>query len=398
MKENAEAATRAKSAFLANMSHEIRTPLNAVIGMAEIARRDLETEDSRSAGIVKEIITASRHLLNILNDVLDFSKIESGKLVLAAEPFTLKKMLHSIEGIIINRCKEKQIAFVLKVSGSADDTLTGDELRLKQVLINLLGNAVKFTGEGGTVNVMVDVSALSSEERRVVFTVRDTGIGMSAQQTAKLFSAFEQADASITRQYGGTGLGLAISQRIVRLMGGVITVTSTVGEGSEFRFSLDLPVFDTACERDEDVAPHREQAPDERHVAPLDLTGRRILLVEDIAINRTIITELLRDTHVEIIEAENGLDAIEVFEQAPEGGFDLVFMDIQMPGIDGYEAVRRLRVLDRADATTTPIIALTANAYREDIGRALEAGMNDHVAKPVELERLLHVLREHLKA
>ncbi|MDR3264513.1 MAG: response regulator, partial [Synergistaceae bacterium] len=384
--EAAREASRAKSEFLARMSHEIRTPLNAVIGMARIAGK-AESREKVGASI-EEIVTASNHLLGILNDVLDMSKIESGKFLLADESFLLRSAMKEVANIITHRCDEKDILFTTDFENLPDCGVRGDRLRLKQVLINLLGNAVKFTPEGGKIAFLtgaVPINASGEDETRlsVSFAVRDSGIGMTEEQASKLFVAFEQADSSIAARFGGTGLGLAISQNLVRQMGGEISVQSAPGEGSSFTFTL---VMDRAeCE------------PEDADSAGIpDLTGRRILLVEDLAINRVILAELLADTRVEIDEAEDGAEALEKFEDSPVNYYDLIFMDVQMPNVDGYEATRRIRILPRPDSATVPIIAMTANAYREDVEQARKAGMNAHLAKPIDVEAIMRLLVEKL--
>ena len=389
MKEEAEAATRAKSTFLANMSHEIRTPLNAVIGMAELAKRKVKSDTSQVAEKVDGILNASRHLLDILNDVLDFSKIESGKFTLVRDPFFLRRTMQAVEDLILQRCRDKNIVFRANhVKDLPDVVVRGDELRLKQVLINLLGNAIKFTREDGDILFLSDVVEASASHIRVRFAVKDTGIGISPKQMAKLFMAFEQADSSIAKRFGGTGLGLAISQKLVQEMGGEIRVKSQLGNGAEFSFELSLPLVTDA----ESVAGESVK----RDVPPPDLSGKRLLLVEDIQINRLILSELLYDTHVEIDEAESGEAAVAMFGASPEYHYDLIFMDIQMPGIDGYEATQQIRALNRQDAAGVIIMAMTANAYREDIQKSLYAGMNGHIAKPVQVDQLMILLRDSL--
>jgi signal transduction histidine kinase/ActR/RegA family two-component response regulator len=379
--EAARVASQAKGEFLARMSHEIRTPLNAIIGMTEIARRagDIKKKDYS----LQEIAAASDHLLGILNDVLDMSKIESGKFAIVHDAFDLEEAMDEVARIIVQRCIEKKIQFEQDFSGIAEEAVMGDKLRLKQVLINLLGNAIKFTPEQGKVCFRVNGSP-GGKNMRVRFRVADTGIGMSGEQMSKLFTAFEQADNSISVRFGGTGLGLAISQNLVKLMGGLITAESKPGEGSVFEFTLDM-------ERSE----YREKKA-VRSAAAGDYSGKRILLTEDIDINREIIKELLADTHVEIHEAEDGVRAVNIFSASPPGFFHLVFMDVQMPNMDGYEASGRIRALNRADAKTVPIIAMTANAYKEDIDKAIASGMNGHLAKPIDINEVMKTLDKYL--
>jgi CheY-like chemotaxis protein len=364
------------------MSHEIRTPLNAIIGMTEIARRAPETPKKDAS--LDEIASASKHLLGILNDVLDMAKIESGKFSLSTDAFALRTAMEEVETIVVQRCVEKNIRFVTKFNDMPDYGVVGDKLRLKQVLINLLGNAVKFTPDGGEIRFLVDTGAGADGALTARFQIADTGIGMTEAQMKNLFSAFEQADSTIAVRFGGTGLGLAISQNLVAQMGGLITVTSEPGVGSAFQFSIDLP-------RAELAAPEAVKGG-----GAVDLTGRRILLVEDIDINRLILKELLSDTHLEIDEAEDGLRGVERFLASPEHWYDLVFMDVQMPNLNGYEATRRIRDLPRADAKTVPILAMTANAYKEDIDRAIESGMNGHLSKPINIGDVTDALWKYL--
>ena len=387
MKEDAEAATRAKSSFLANMSHEIRTPLNAVIGMAEIARRkSLDTAPEVLAPI-NEIQVASAHLLGLLNDVLDFSKIESGKLMLTCDSFVLTQAMSVIASIFSQRCKEKNITLETNLCNLPDVVVEGDELRLKQVLINLLGNAIKFTDRNGRISFHVTVKDIPGQRVELEFLVKDNGIGMTEVQCEKLFTAFEQADNAISKHFGGTGLGLAISQRLVMEMGGEITAQSSFGEGSEFKFSIIVPVCDV------DSGGHRKDEPVDSTMP--DLTGKRILLVEDILVNRVIVTELLQETHAVIVEAEHGEMAVNLFAASPESHYDIIFMDIQMPGMDGYEATQRIRAQDRTDARSVLIVAMTANAYREDVEKALEVGMNAHLAKPIQIDQFVGLLNKY---
>ena len=389
MKEDAEASTRAKSFFLANMSHEIRTPLNAVIGMTEIARRQALSKAPEIVAPINEIRTASMHLLGILNDVLDFSKIESGKLILDCDAFVLIQAMNALKSFFEQRCIEKDITLDTNLHDIPDLVIEGDELRLKQVLINLLGNAIKFTDKNGTIIFRVTVTTLPDQKAQLTFLVKDNGIGMDKAQCKMLFTAFEQADNTIAKRFGGTGLGLAISQRLVMEMGGKITVQSTPGKGSEFKFSIIVSVRGNDNDNGKDCS-----AATLDHNMP-DFTGKRILLTEDIRINRIIVTQLLRDTNATIVEAENGKIAVNLFADSPHAYYDLVIMDIQMPEMDGYEATRQIRALERPDSGTTPIIAMTANAYREDVEKALEVGMNAHIAKPVQIGELIELLSRY---
>ncbi|MCL2127402.1 MAG: ATP-binding protein [Treponema sp.] len=383
LREEAEAASVAKSTFLANMSHEIRTPLNAVIGMTLVAKKTAADEKTKTA--IDEIETASKHLLGLLNNVLDMSKIESGKFELVDETFPLGTAMDEVEELILQRCEEKNISLKTSFGEIKNSRVTGDQVRLKQILINLLGNAVKFTPENGSIGFALDVQEESEKTIKVRFTVTDSGIGMTEEQIGRLFKTFSQADASIFSRFGGTGLGLSISQNLVQMMGGQITVKSRPGEGTAFEFTL---VFPRAEESPVSVKAPEEQIP--------DLSGRRMLLAEDVEINRVILKELLSETRVSIDEAANGEEVVAAFSSKPQGYYDLVFMDIQMPKMDGYEATRRIRALDRPDAGTIPIIAMTASAYREDIKNALAAGMNGHLSKPIEIEAIMRMLAEKL--
>jgi signal transduction histidine kinase/FixJ family two-component response regulator len=551
VKNAALEATRVKSEFLSRMSHEMRTPMNAIIGMAHIAGGTDDKEKLRFC--LSTIENSAGHLLNLINDVLDMSKIEAGKLELNAGPFDLEKMLMKVCNILEEKVDQKnQTLRVLIEKGTALDYI-GDEMRLSQVVTNLFSNAVKFTPEKGTIVLTVGEAERRGNCCRLRFSVSDTGIGMTPEQMEGLFNAFQQADASIATRYGGTGLGLAISQKIVEHMNGHIEVTSVPGKGSTFIFDveverdlqqvraasppspwppgvrvlianadrdsqahfkaiadqlgvhsdaaansgeavslasaavrngtpysavfLDCDLRDAAMEEEaveveeeaaegeavkgvietvrslppeidkntvfivasflkwnkiegdaneagvrrflpkplfpsslrdaiEDVSENAskdgqneekrvEEASDESE-APLDLSGKRILLTDDVEINRIIVKDLLEDTNVGIDEAENGEKALSLFEQSPENYYDMVLMDIQMPGIDGYETARRIRKLARPDAPKVIIIALTANVYTEDVEKALEAGMNGHLAKPIDIDEVRSLLAEQL--
>jgi len=376
----AQEASLAKSSFLARMSHEIRTPLNAIIGMTHIARSSIDKKGKLLESL-NEISTASTHLLGVLNDVLDISKIESGKFEIAYESFQLLQTIRDISNITAQRCKEKFINYSSNISQVHDISVIGDELRLTQVLLNLLSNAVKFTESSESVTFSVDVLHDDPSEIRLAFICSDTGIGISEEQMSKLFIPFEQADSSIAVRFGGTGLGLAISQNLVNLMGGDITVVSELSKGSSFRFEL------TFLKGNDSAASTEFFSTEE-----IDLSGKRVLLAEDIAINRQILQGILENTNVLISEAEDGRQAVEAFSKSPAGYYQLIFMDIQMPNLNGYEATREIRLLQHPDAKTIPIIAMTANAYQEDANMALAVGMTGHLSKPLDVNILMRTL------
>ncbi|MDR1668755.1 MAG: transporter substrate-binding domain-containing protein [Oscillospiraceae bacterium] len=372
LKREAQAAEKAKSTFLARMSHEIRTPLNAIIGMAGIAQKTDDPGETNNA--VDQILAASTHLLGMLNAVLDMSKIESGKFELVHKPFRMADAYREILAIIEQRCREKDVRFLHNFEEVRDMTLIGDKMRVNQVLVNLLGNAVKFTESGGEVRFNVRVKAEDETSALIRYEISDSGIGMSEEQLGRVFTPFEQSDSSIALKYGGTGLGLAISQNLIGMMGGEIRAESAPGSGSVFSFELHFEKGET-----EEVPPLN-----------IDLTGKTVLIVEDIEINRVILRANLPGA--DIYEAENGLSAVETFRSYGAGFFDVIFMDISMPVMDGYQAAREIRAAQQEDAKSVPIIAMTANVFQEDLDNAAEAGMNGHLAKPINMSALQETL------
>ena len=392
--KNAESASRAKSVFLATMSHEFKTPLNAIIGMAGIARNAISNTEvnnphtEKAVGSINQIIASSHHLLSILNDVLDMSKIDSGKLELSSKPFSTLRAYNEFAGMIEHNCQAKNIRFLTNTDEMKDITVVGDMLRLNQILANLLGNAIKFTPEGGEISLSVHVLQESSTHIKYSFTVSDTGIGMTGEQMARLFMPFEQTDSDVSAKYGGIGLGLTISQNIVKMMGSRIHVESKIGAGSKFYFDL---VFDKS--RGE---PGTDTEQTKRRDTGEGLSGKRILLADDIEINRMIVFEMLSAAGILLDEAENGQQAVEMFSASSSGYYDLVFMDLQMPVMNGYEAAEKIRSLDRPDSKAVPIIALTANTFREDIDKALASGMNDHLPKPIDVKIVMDTLEKYI--
>jgi CheY-like chemotaxis protein/two-component sensor histidine kinase len=356
------------------MSHEMRTPMNAIIGMTKIAEK---TDDvSRLKYCLSTINTSSVHLLGIINDVLDMSKIEAGKFELENIPMNIEKMLMKVCNIISDNIEKKNQKLNMTLAKDLNLDYIADDLRLSQVITNLLSNAVKFTPENGKITLVVEKTGTKENVNTLRFSVTDTGIGMTKEQTARLFNAFEQADGSISRKFGGTGLGLAISKHIVEKMGGRIWVESEQGSGSSFIFEVDLERMTGQELKSLEI---KTDTPAETP----DLSGVNIILAEDMEINREIFIALLEDTHITIDIAENGLAAVSKFRENPEK-YDLIIMDVQMPEMDGYQATRTIRAMDTPKAKNIPIIAMTANAFKEDVDRCLEAGMNDHLPKPID--------------
>ena len=373
----AEEASRVKSSFLANMSHEIRTPLHIIVGLGHLLRRDLS--DPLPLQRLDQLCASSDHLLSIINNILDLSRIEALQLVLDASDFRLGSVLDKVQPMLRAAAEAKGLALALDIGPRLDGVrLNGDALRLAQVLINLGSNAVKFTDQGG---VRLEVGCLeeSAERLRLSFVVEDTGIGMTGDELARIFEPFTQVDDSSTRSRGGSGLGLAISQRMVKLMGGVIRVDSQPGKGSRFTFQLVLPRATTA-------EPVPVAAP-----SPARLRGRRVLFAEDNHLSQEILFEMLEDLGCQVDVASDGIDALDC---ARAGHYDLILMDMQMPRMDGLTATRAIRALP--GYSETPIVALTANAFAEDRRRCLEAGMNGHLGKPVTPASLAATLGQWL--
>ena len=513
--EAAEQANKAKTAFLSNMSHEIRTPMNAIIGLNSIAMNDPTASDQVKEYLVKSGASA-QHLLGIINDILDMSRIESGKMIIKNEEFSFARSLEQVNTIISGQCSEKGLKYDCRTIGKIDDYYVGDEMKLKQVMINILGNAVKFTPEGGTVTFLIEEGQRYDGKATLKLTFRDTGIGMSEDYLPHLFDAFSQEDSSATNQYGSTGLGLPITKSIIELMNGSIEVESRKGLGTTFTVFVTLGEshhIDDDMEQG-DVDPHEmsvlvidddpialehaqivlgqvgvncevtrtgaeglemvklrharrddydlllvdwkmpdmdgvettrqiravvgydapiiiltsynwDEVADEARLAgvdsfvpkPLfagsvmdqfraafqrksagrtenraDLKGRRVLLAEDVVVNMEIMVMVLSMREIDVDVAENGRIAVEMFEQHPAGYYDAILMDMRMPEMDGLEATKIIRSMDREDAKEIPIIALTANAFDEDVQRSLQAGLNAHLSKPVEPEALYDTL------
>ncbi|MDR0974887.1 MAG: response regulator [Ruminococcus sp.] len=372
-KLEAEAASTAKSSFLSNISHEIRTPMNAIIGMTSLALKEELPDKVRL--YLKNTSDASARMLSLINDVLDLSKIESGKMEIVNADFDFCKMMMNSINVVSPLAKEKNIEIVIPEKLHFTNYLHSDELRLSQVIINLLSNAVKFTPDGGTISVQ---GALSDDNMLSV-SVSDTGIGIAPENLPKLFDNFEQADTSITRRFGGTGLGLAISRKITELMNGTLTVSSELDKGSVFTLTIPA-LFTGEISSDESL----------KDEILINFKGKRILVTEDIEVNRLIVTALLEDSGCIIDEAENGEIAVNLLKNNP---YDLVLMDMQMPVMDGLSATREIRKFN----PSVPIIAMTANAFKEDEKRCFDAGMDGHISKPIDADSFLLILSSYLR-
>ncbi len=382
-RDAAQAADRAKTSFLANMSHEIRTPLNGILGMAHLLRRG--GVNPKQADQLDKIEVSGRHLSSLINDILDFSKIEAGKLVLEHADFTLDDMIGDTLAVVANGASARGLQLSVDMQ-DMPQALCGDRTHLAQALINYLGNAIKFTPEGSIV-LKGRVSAETDNDYLLHFEVIDTGIGIAPDGQARLFEAFTQADSSTTRRFGGTGLGLAITRKIIQLMGGEVGVTSIPGQGSTFWLDVRLGKGEPL----ESAAP--PELPDNaEQILQRDHRGARVLVVDDDAINREVMEMLLTDIGLKVDIAENGIEAI---EKASATDYALIMMDQQMPKMGGLEATRKIRQL--VDRSATPIVAMTASAFAPDRERCLAAGMNDFIAKPVNIEELFQTLLRWLR-
>ena len=388
--EAANHANEAKSEFMSRMSHDIRTPMNAIIGMTAIAEKHLDDKE-RVADCLKKITVSSKHLLSLINEVLDMSKIESGKIELVEEEVNLAELIDNLVTMIRPVIQGKNHNLAVDVTNVKHENVIGDGVRMQQIFMNILSNAAKYTPDGGKIELNVvekpsGIQGYSSYE----FMFRDNGIGMSKEFLEKLFEPFSREASSRVNKIEGTGLGMAIARNIARIMNGDIVVESVLGKGTTFVVTLSFKLADGT---DSDAKKKEAQSQIDHETM---LVGRRVLLVEDNALNREIAEEVIAQTGVLVESAADGKEALEMFEKSPAQYYDMIFMDIQMPVMNGYDATRAIRALAHEDAASIPIIAMTANAFAEDIRMSREAGMNEHLTKPLDMEQLMQCLRKWL--
>jgi PAS domain S-box-containing protein len=387
-KEAAEALAQSKTDFLANMSHEIRTPMNAILGLSELA---LHSKENNQNDYLEKIHGASENLLTILNDILEFSKLDSTGIEIDSEYFNLSLLVNNLNNLFEETARQKNLTFELEVSPEVQRHLIGDALRLQQVLTNLLNNSIKFT-QTGFVRLRISVSQQDDKPILLTFSIEDSGIGISQEQQKILFQPFTQADTSITRRFGGTGLGLVISQKFIRLMGGEISLESTLHQGSHFWFTLPFEISKKSHSTEFlPVKQNKRATTEQLEEAAKLLFNKRVLLVEDMPLNQQVASEFLRNAKLRVVVADNGKEALEILEFST---FDVILMDIQMPIMDGFEATKIIR--DNPQWATIPIIAVSAGVTLNEQEKYQRAGMNDFLPKPINPLQMLEKIKQNL--
>ena len=394
----AEAASNAKSAFLSSMSHDIRTPMNAIIGMTAIARKHIG-DQAYVDDCLKKVQVSSDYLLDIINNVLDMSRIESGRIPIAEEPVMIPALIDSVVSLMTSGVEAKGQTLRVDIGALAHPSVLGDSIHIVQVFVNILSNAVKFTPEGGELAITVrEGDSDDPLAGAYTFAFSDTGIGIPPEFIDQVFDTFTRAEGAESAHTQGTGLGMAIAKKLVELMGASIRCESELGHGTVFTVEMPMKYADESDVMSPATA--AAQARDNRSAAEdaaADFTGRRLLLVEDNAMNREIAKRIISETGAEIVEANDGKEAVELFAAHPAGYFDRILMDIQMPVMNGYEATAAIRAMDRPDAATVPIYAMSANTFDEDVRLVQDAGMNGHIGKPYYPQTLYKALAHALR-
>lgn len=387
-KDNAWKANAAKTNFLASMSHDIRTPMNAIVGMADIARYNINNKE-KVEQCLEKINASSTQLLNLINNILDMSEIEREELKLKESQFSMEELIENIQMVFAQMARSKRVSFQINRECMENTNLLGDAVRLRQVLMNIISNSVKYTEAFGKVEVTIRETASDEEDYAVFdFEIMDTGLGMSKEFIENhLFMPFERSEDRQVQKVEGSGIGMCITKEILDAMGATLGIESEVGVGSKFllhmKFKKDKKYRKNFVEREDGIF-------------VLDATGKNLLVVEDNEVNMEIITEILERTHARVTCAWDAEEAIDIFSRSQEGHFDLILMDIQMPGMDGYDATRTIRCMERKDSMAVPIMAMTANAFAQDVEKALHAGMNAHIAKPLDVEELFRKMYHFL--
>lgn len=385
--EEAESANKAKSAFLLSISHDIRTPMNAIIGFTNIALHQNTVSDIHDS--LEKVQKSSNHLLSLLNDVLDFSRIESGKVTISPEPVDITQLTDNVQAIMNGLLYNRDLKFEVHRERPKNPYVLADVTRIREVLVNLLGNAVKFTKDGGKITLDISTYPGTDEKHIIIrYVVQDNGIGMSEEFQKELFKPFSQEDnANARTKYKGTGLGMAITQKYVDMMGGSIAVESKKGVGSTFTVEIPLELQEQVIQSEQKQPLHR------------DLTGVHVLMAEDNDLNAELATIMLEDAGMTVTCASDGKEVVNLFKNHPRDTYDLILMDIMMPNMDGHQATKAIRALgiERSDAVTIPIIALSANAFIDDIQESLDSGMNDHISKPINMEEVTDTIAKYIK-